>query len=147
MTPTDPVPSETMNLGSSVRWYSPRLDKRTVHGIAKSFVQSDAIERHQLHEQHGGELVHGVDPKQRARGAVPKELANDAVVLVRVGRRTRAHREVDPKSHPPFARQPLAIRDTVRQMARRHEPHGFWLENSHTVERTAVQQHPRETQV
>src|SRR5678815_2149487 len=124
-----------------------RRSERPVHCVAKSFVQSDSIEWQKLYEQHGSELVHGIDPEQRAGRAVPEEFSNHAVVLFCIGGRTRAHREVDPKTNAAFARQPLTIGHAVGEMARGHEAHRFAFENSHAAELTAVQQHPRKTQI
>src|SRR5262245_1519537 len=79
---------------------------RSVDRIAKALVQPNLVERHELDEEHGREIVLGIDPEQRACGSVPEELAHNAVVLVGIGRWTHAHGEVDAEADLSLPREP-----------------------------------------
>ena len=103
-----------------------------------------AVERHLLREEDGRQVIGGIHPEQRRRGAVPEELAHRAPVLLRLLRLRHAHREVHAEAHRSLAGQEIALRDARIQLVGRHQPHGGRLENSGAVEFAAVQQHARQ---
>src|SRR4029079_6109553 len=118
--------------------------ERIIDRTPERVMQADAAYRHQLHQQQCGEVVHRVDPEQRAVAPVPEELADLARVLLGIHRRAQSRGEVYAEAPLPFVRHPGPIRDRLVEVVRGHQPHRLRLQHARAAELAFTEQHARE---
>src|SRR5205085_10976640 len=80
-------------------------------------------------------------------GPVPPEFADGPAIFGRLLRLAGADEEIEPEAAVALGREPGALGDLRIELVGAHQLHRRRLQDPHSVERAAVEQHPREAKI